>query len=320
MKVLILRFSSIGDIVLTTPVIRCLKEQLPEIEIHYCTKINFKSIVENNPYLSKIFYYTDNLSALTTDLKSEKYDLIIDLHNNLRTSILKLKLGIESKSFRKMNFEKWLLVKFKYDKMNNSHVVDRYLETVKHLGVHNDNKGLDYFIPNQDEVDINTIANHINTNYIAFAIGGQHNTKKLPLTKMLELCNNIKLPIIVLGGKEDEFIANEIINKSKNKSIYNACGKYNLNQSASILKQATKIITHDTGLMHIAAAFKKPIISIWGNTVPKLGFTPYQTPFKIIENNNLTCRPCSKIGYNACPKTHFKCMNELDLNNILEIL
>lgn len=316
MKVLIIRFSSIGDIVLTTPVVRCLKQQLPETEIHYCTKINFKSIIENNPNISKTFFYDKNISDLITLLQAEKYDLIIDLHNNLRSLIIKLKLGVESRSFSKMNFQKWLLVKFKIDKMNESHVVDRYMKTVAHLGVINDNKGLDYFIPQKDEVNINTFPEIFQQGYTAYAIGGQHDTKKLPLHKMIELCNTIKEPLVLLGGKEDYNIANQITDACIKTNIYNACGQYSLNQSASIIKQADKVISHDTGLMHIASAFKKNIVAIWGNTVPALGFAPYQTPFVSIQNNEISCRPCSKLGFKNCPKGHFKCMNDLTFENV----
>lgn len=316
MKILILRFSSIGDIVLTSPVVRCLKTQLPNIEIHYCTKPNFKSLVEHNHYISKVFYYNNNLSALVSELQKEKYDLIIDLHNNLRTLILKLRLGIESRSFRKMNFEKWLLVKLKINKMNHSHVVDRYMETIENLGVVNDNEGLDYFIPIQDEIEIKSFPSQFSAGFVAYTIGGQHYTKKLPLPKMIELCRQITEPLVLLGGKEDIENANAIIESCKSSNIYNACGLFNLNQSASIIKQATKVISHDTGLMHIAAAFKKPIISIWGNTVPSFGFTPYQTSFQVIENEKLNCRPCSKLGFSACPKGHFSCMNDFDFTKL----
>jgi heptosyltransferase-2 len=316
MKVLIIRFSSIGDIVLTTPVLRCLKQQLPETEIHYCTKINFKSIIENNPNISKTFFYDKNISDLITLLQAEKYDLIIDLHNNLRTLIIKLRLGVESRSFSKMNFQKWLLVKFKINKMNESHVVDRYMKTVAHLDVINDNKGLDYFIPQKDEVNINTFPEIFQHGYTAYAIGGQHDTKKLPLHKMIELCDTIKEPLVLLGGKEDYKIANQIIDACIKTNIHNACGQYSLNQSASIIKQADKVISHDTGLMHIASAFKKNIVAIWGNTVPALGFAPYQTPFVSIQNNEISCRPCSKLGFKNCPKGHFKCMNDLTFENV----
>jgi len=305
-KFLIIRFSSIGDIVLTTPVVRCLKTQISDAEVHFVTKKQFKGLVENNPYIDKYFLLEKSLNDLLTDLKSENYDYVIDLHNNLRTSIIKLRLGVKAFSFDKLNWQKWLLVNLKINKLPNIHIVDRYLATLNDFGVVNDNKGLDYFIP--------TITNPLNlepNSYVAFAIGGQHNTKKLPNHKIIELCSKINKTVVLLGGKEDETNGQEIADKVGEKVI-NYCGKCNLNQSAEIVRQSEYIITHDTGMMHIAAALKKKVISIWGNTVPEFGMYPYQTEYKVIENKELSCRPCSKIGYKKCPKGHFKCMEDLD--------
>lgn len=311
-KFLILRFSSIGDIVLTTPVIRCLKQQYAEAEIHYATKKQYKGILENNPYIDKLHLLETSDNQLIKQLKAERFDYIIDLHNNLRTFRIKLLLGIKSFSFNKLNFEKWLLVNLKINRLPQKHIVDRYLETLQSFGIVNDNEGLDYFIPKGDVVDINSFGLE-EKNYISFAIGGQHNTKKLPTDKIIEICEKQTKKVILLGGKEDEKAGDEIADKLGNH-VVNACGKFNLNQSASIVEQSALLITHDTGLMHIGAALKQKIISIWGNTVPEFGMYPYKTEFRIIENKNLDCRPCSKIGYKKCPKGHFKCMKELDVS------
>lgn len=306
-KFLILRFSSIGDIVLTTPVTRCIKKQYPNAEVHYATKQSFKVLVENNPYIDQYHLLGKSLNEFIATLKAENFDYIIDLHNNLRTSIIKFRLSsAKSFSFDKLNFKKWLLVNLKINQMPDVHIVDRYLKTTESLGVINDNQGLDYFIPAKDIVQINEP-------YIAFAIGGQHATKKLPTTRIIEICQKLSGTIMLLGGKEDATAAEEI-EKAVGVNIINACGKYNLNQSASLVQQSAYLITHDTGLMHIASALKKKVISIWGNTVPEFGMYPYLTEFKIIENKNLSCRPCSKIGYSKCPKGHFKCMSELNLD------
>ncbi|MFY7912024.1 MAG: glycosyltransferase family 9 protein [Emticicia sp.] len=305
-KFLILRFSSIGDIVLTTPVVRCIKLQYPEAEVHFATKKQFKVLVENNPYIDKYHLLEKSLNPFVKALQSEDYDYVIDLHNNLRTSIIKFRLSKKSFSFDKLNFKKWLLVNLKIHQMPNIHIVDRYLKTVESLGIKNDMRGLDYFIPEKDKVQINE-------SYIAFAIGGQHATKKLPTSRIIEICQKLNSKIMLLGGKEDSSAAEEI-EKAVGEKIINACGKYNLNQSASLVQQAEYLITHDTGLMHIASALKKKIVSIWGNTVPEFGMYPYLTEFKIIENKELSCRPCSKIGYSKCPKGHFKCMNDLNLD------
>jgi ADP-heptose:LPS heptosyltransferase len=310
-KFLILRFSSIGDIVLTTPVVRCLKLQYPNSEVHFATKTKFKVLVENNPFIDKYYLLEESLNSFIKTLQSEKYDYIIDLHNNLRTTIIKIGL-YEAKtfSFDKLNFQKWLLVNLKVNKMPKIHIVDRYLKTVKTFGIKNDNQGLDYFIPEKDIVNL-----ELKENFVAYAIGGQHFTKKLPISKIIEICQKTNSKIILLGGKEDAEIG-EKVKLTLGDKIINTCGKYNLNQSASIINQAEYVISHDTGLMHIAAALKKRVISIWGNTVPEFGMYPYITEYKIIENKNISCRPCSKIGYDKCPKSHFKCMNELDFSNI----
>lgn len=327
-KILVIRFSSIGDIVLTTPVVRALKIQKEHTAVHYCTKKAFLPVISENPYIDKIHVLEDNLNDLIAVLKDEKFDYIIDLHNNLRTSIIKLRLGVKAYSFDKLNYEKWLMVNLKVNRLPNRHIVDRYMDTVAPLGVKTDSMGLDYFIPEKDIVPMEDLPETHKESYIAYVIGAQHATKKLPVNRMIELCDKINKPIILIGGKQDRPTA-EIIEQffkesdvsmpyeesltamNKKAKIFNACGLFNLNQSASLVKQARAVFSHDTGLMHIAAAFKKDIYSIWGNTIPGFGMYPYRTKFIVLENNRLSCRPCSKIGYSKCPKGHFKCMKDI---------
>ncbi|MDB5013937.1 MAG: glycosyl transferase family protein [Daejeonella sp.] len=314
LKILIIRFSSIGDIVLTTPVIRCIKTQLNDVEVHYLTKKNFKTVLEHNPNIDKLHLLEKNLSETVNVLKAEKFDYVIDLHHNLRTLIIKTKLGVKSSSFDKLNWQKWLLVNLKVNKMPNVHIVDRYLETVKFLGVSNDKKGLDYFLA--DDYSLSDLLPVSHQKFIGLVIGAQHATKRLPTNKLIELCEDLNKPIVLLGGKED-FDRGEQIAKSNNH-VFNGCGKFSLDQSAFLVKMATSIISHDTGLMHIAAAFNKPIISIWGNTAPEFGMFPYQVDKStIVEVNGLPCRPCSKIGYQKCPRGHFKCMNDINVRDII---
>lgn len=319
MKVLIIRFSSIGDIVLTTPVIRCLKQQL-NCELHFLTKKNYSGILVPNPYLDKIYTLDRSLSQILPQLKAEKYDYIIDLHNNLRTRRVKWALQAKSYSFDKLNFEKWLLVNFKINRLPDIHIVDRYLATTQALGIENDGQGLDYFIPSDMKIDINQIIGS-NEPYIAFAIGAAHTTKQLPQEKIIEICQSIQAPIVLLGGPAEAEVG-EAIAKASGSHIFNTCGKLKLHQSASVVRQAAKVITHDTGMMHIAAAFQKEIISIWGNTVPAFGMTPYygtsQNKNHTIEVQDLACRPCSKIGHAACPKGHFNCMQQINAGEVVK--
>ena len=328
MKVLILRFSSIGDIVLTTPVVRTLKTQLDHAQIHYATKIQYQDILAANPYIDKLHLLNESLTDLIQELKREKFDFIVDLHHNLRTFRIKSVLEAKSFSYDKLNIEKWLMVNLKINKLPNIHIVDRYMETVQSLGIKMDALGLDYFIPEKDEVPGEWLPEEFQKEYVVYAIGAQHATKKLPLNRMIELCDRINRPLILMGGKEDfetgEGIAQffektpnnlrdeqTLLEMNKKTIIYNACGKFNINQSASIVKKSMCVFTHDTGMMHIAAAFKKEVFSIWGNTIPSFGMYPYRTRFTVLENNKLDCRPCSKIGFEKCPKGHFKCMNSI---------
>ena len=320
-KILVIRFSSIGDIVLTTPIIRCIKKQLAGAEVHYLTKKAFLSILQTNPNISKVYTIDSNVAEVISDLKKEKYDFIVDLHHNLRTMQVKRGLKIKASSFPKLNIEKWLMVNLKVNKLPGIHIVDRYFETLKSLNVKNDGAGLDYFIPKQDEVDINTLPQSHRKGYIGFVVGAKHYTKQLPEHKIISICKKISLPIVLLGGPEDVEKA-KYIEQALGDKVYNACGKYNLNQSASLIKQAKKIISHDTGLMHIASAFKKDIISVWGNTIPEFGMYPYKPGegSHIMEVKGLSCRPCSKLGFKACPKKHFKCMEQINEEQIISHL
>lgn len=324
MKFLIIRFSSIGDIVLTTPVVRCLKKQVLTAEVHYLTKQAFRPIVESNPYIDKVHVLQDDLDSLVTTLQQEDYDYVIDLHHNLRTLKVKKALGKPSFSFNKLNIQKWLYTGLKINRLPNIHIVDRYLATLQSFGVQHDGGGLDYFIPEKDKVKESDIPAAHHAGYIGIVIGAAHNTKKYPLHKLQDLCRSIEHPIILLGGKEDTAEGDAIAAVDPFK-VYNACGKFSIHESADLVRRAKVIITNDTGLMHIAAAFKKPIISLWGNTVPEFGMYPYYgkgavQPFDIMEVRGLSCRPCSKIGYKKCPRGHFKCMERITSESITDKL
>jgi ADP-heptose:LPS heptosyltransferase len=337
-KFLIVRFSSIGDIVLTTPVVRCLKQQVAGAEVHYLTKKNFAPVIEHNPFIDKKIYLEGALTELIPELKKVKYDFVIDLHHNLRSLYLKAQLGAKYFSFNKINFQKWLMVNFKVDRLLRVHIVDRYMETLKSFGVINDGKGLEYYISQEDGQAVQKLPVNFREKYIAFVIGAKHNTKQLPKEKILSICQKLNRPVVFLGGNEDyekgEWLIQEVVSKQQQSAavptatatatIFNACGKFSLNESAAIIKHADWIITHDTGLMHIAAAFKKKIVSVWGNTIPEFGMYPYYGDFQIenliSEVKNLSCRPCTKLGFEKCPKGHFKCMMDIDEGKILEII
>lgn len=326
MKFLIIRFSSIGDIVLTTPVVRCLKKQVANAEIHYLIKPQFKQVLESNPYIDKFHTLQDDWDKMIYELKEEKFDYIIDLHHNLRTLKVKNALKVPAYSFNKLNIEKFIFVKLKWNVMPKVHIIDRYMDTVKPFGVKNDGAGMDYFIPKEDEVPMNDIPASHQLGFIAIVIGASFYTKKLPVYKLQELCEKIDHPIILLGA-QDEFDEGEAIKSAAPGKVYNACGKFRLHESADLVRKSKLVIAHDTGLMHIAAALKKPVIAIWGSTTPSFGMVPYYgknylmrnaSPYNDVQVHKLWCRPCTKIGRNKCPQGHFKCMKNISIEEILE--
>lgn len=318
-KVLVIRFSSIGDIVLTTPVLRCLKKQ-SGVEIHYLTKSANLPLLQANPYIDKLFAIEKKVSEVLPTLRQERYDALIDLHKNWRSLQIRLALRVRTLTFDKLNWQKWLLVNFKINRLPQVHIVDRYLQAVAPFGVKNDGQGLDFFGETVGGTGPANPKDLSSLYYIAFAIGAKYQTKRLPTEKIIAICKNIHHPVVLLGGKE-EAVEGENIARQAGNHVLNFCGKLTLGESASVLSKAAVVISHDTGMMHVAAAFGKKILSVWGNTVPAFGMTPYfgdrpEQGSQVFEVKNLPCRPCSKIGFQRCPKGHFRCMNDIDTAKI----
>lgn len=323
-KILVIRFSSIGDIVLITPVFRCIKKQIPDAEVHFVTKSSYKIVTAHNHYIDKFFYLENDLAPVIENLKLEQYDYVVDLHNNTRSYRIKRALKKKSFSIKKLNVEKFLLTNLNINIMPDAHITKRSLDTVAPLGVIDDGLGLEYFIPAKDMVKEHDIPTSHSAGFISIVIGATYETKKLPVHKLQELCKKIDHPIMLMGGLEDS-VNGEMIASVDPVKIYNACGKFNLNESADLLRQSKLVVSHDTGLMHIAAALQKPIISIWGNTAPVFGMYPYfgtsmKQQYDVMEVNDISCRPCSKIGYHKCPMEHFKCMENQDISLIVSAI
>ncbi|MGC8751595.1 glycosyltransferase family 9 protein [Hydrotalea sp.] len=325
MKILVIRFSSIGDIVLTTPVFRCLKQQLSDVEIHFVSKIQFKAVTEANPYIDYFHYYEGNLSLLIKRLKPENFDYIIDLHKNFRSYKIRQALRTKVLSFKKLSWQKWLLTRFHINFMPGRHISLRCLDALAPLGVYDDGKGLDYFIPPHAVIKAGDLPVSHSAGYIAIVIGASYYTKKLPVEKLQQLCSLLNYPIVLVGGKEDAAIGALVADIDEIK-VYNACGKFSLHESADIVRQAHLVISHDTGLLYIACAFQKKVLAVWGGTSPALDVAPfYGTAFnhEQLENlahnyvvPNLSCQPCSNFGTRTCPKKHFHCMEWQDVTKI----
>ncbi len=319
-RILIIRFSSIGDIILTTPVIRCLKEQLEDVDVHFLTKKEFGDVLKGDPHIDRLHLLGRSIQQIIRELKKHSFDMVIDLHRNLRSYRVTQELNRPVKRFNKVNREKWLMVNFKVDRLPRLHVVDRYLKTVKSLGVVNDKKGLEYHIPRDEELTKEALPPGFEEGFIAFGIGGAHPTKCLPEEKIRKICDKLHKPVVFLGGEEDREKGERIRERTERRT-WNACGDLSINESASVVRMADHVISHDTAVMHIAAAFRKPVTSIWGNTIPEFGMYPYmpgdENKSTVVEVKTLSCRPCSKIGFEKCPKGHFQCMWEISEDEVV---
>jgi len=316
-KILIIRFSSIGDIVLTTPIIRALKTQLDgDVEVDFITKNINAAILDGNPYLNQIITIEKHVSEVAEELKRKRYDYLVDLHSNLRSRQVKRACKALSFTLDKRNVAKWVYVNTKKELLPIGHVVERSFHALIGLGIEDDGKGLDYFIPEKSKVDLSTLPEVVRNGYIAYAIGGKMKGKILPTEKIIALCKAIEKPIVLLGGPEDRATGDEVV-KACGKRVFNACGAFSLQQSASILQQSEKVITHDTCLMHIATALKKPVISIWLATTPQIGFAPWQPgEGSVMVEAECKKRPSSKLGNRGYRDG---CVFNVDVNRIAQL-
>lgn len=312
-KILIIRLSSIGDIVMCSPVIRSLRACHPQAEIHFLTKKAFIPLLKHNPHLNRVHGFAGDMKATVQELKAEGFDFILDLHRNIRSRIIKSRLGIPAATYSKHRLRTTAYLKFRIGSLPTSHVIERYGATLAKLGCQPDGGGMEFFLSETEEKAGREIlaAASFSEKPIAVVLGGGFATKQWPARHWIALLNRLNRPVVFLGGPSEQETEAEIAAGLQGVPFLLGCGKHPLLVSAALLQGCAYAIAHDTGFMHIAAALGLPVFSLWGNTVPELGFRPYLAEGAMIENKGIGCRPCSKLGYEKCPKGHFRCMNEL---------
>lgn len=312
-KLLVIRFSAIGDIVLTTPVLRALKTAFPDCELHWLAKEKFAHVLAHNPHISRIHAWTKETNQqVMSSLRNEQFDGVLDLQGSLRSRRIGWQLGRPYVTFDKRNLRKWWMVRTKRGSV--THVVERYAQVLAPFGVSLDDSGLDFPLP-EDAVAaarqavqafVSTLP-PVTQPPVAAVLGATHNTKKWPLAYHAELLNRLGLPVVLIGGPAERNDADTLLPQLQ-VPVLDAVAHHDLFGSAALLQQCQFVITNDTGMMHIAAALQVPLLSIWGNTVPGFGMTPYRAKYLTLETIGLPCRPCSKIGFARCPQGHFRCM------------
>jgi len=335
-KTVVFRLSSIGDIVLASALLRVLRAAAgPKARIDFVVKKEFADLVKFNHRLSVVHELDDSrgfpaLQEMRETLRAEAYDLVIDIHNNLRTIYLRNFCNTrEAVTVDKRLYERWQLVHLKRDIYTDRvHVADRYIETVREFGISNDGKGLELFIPDEIQFAVSGKIAKLRLNeferVIGVCPGAKHFTKRWQRDKFAEVCSRLareaRTKILVFGSEQDKgenaAIAAAINRAANGNSATDFSGDFSLLEVAAAMEFCDVVLTNDTGLMHIACARQRKVVAIFGSTVLQFGFGPYGTEAIVVENNSLACRPCSHIGRSECPKGHFKCMADIGVEEV----
>lgn len=305
-RILIIRLSSLGDILLTTPLVRSLKKKYPDILINFLLRKEYRDVYKFNPYINNL-YLLERDNRFPDELLNQKYNLVLDLQNNFRSVGIRKKVETEKvRVFNKKTFEKLLLVNFKINKLKNAEQIPvRYAASLEDFQL--DDEGLDLFTG-----DVNPLIKKNEKRYIGFAPGSRHFTKMWPEDYYISLGNKLffsGFTIVLFGGKDDKDLCERL--SQKIQGSINLSNDNDLLLTAVNIKECLAVVCNDSGLMHAACAVKVPVMALYGSTVKEFGFTPYRNRNLILENKTLTCRPCTHIGRESCPKKHFKCMLEL---------
>ncbi len=308
-KILIIRLSSLGDILLTTPLIRSLKKQMPDLTIDFVLKQQYSDLLKYNPNLSELYEYKttkQEKQKLFKDLKLRKYDLVLDLHNNFRSREITSAIKQNTVRFDKHTIDKFLLVKFKINRLKYAgQIPERYAGALGNFEL--DEEGTEIFIP----ASIKPVLQK-GRKIVGLAPGSRHFTKMWPkdyYIKLGQMLTEAGFDVVLFGGKSDLEICREISSNISNS--INLCNEDKILETAENMRLCSAVVCNDSGLMHAATSVKVPVLAFFGSTVKELGFAPYKSKNLILENNSLNCRPCSHIGRESCPKKHFKCMLQL---------
>lgn len=322
-KILVIRFSSLGDIVLTTPVYHNLKLSYPECKISVAVKEKFSDILEGNPYIDNLIVLKngESLFSLIKRIRSEDYDVFIDLHNKLRSFILRLFCGISKIIvYRKNTISKYLYIKNSIKgKFLTEHTIEKYLNVLQEIGVHPTIKSPEIFIDQNLNDFCEKYKIRPNDLLIGINPGSVWPTKRWLPERFAEVADWLTIhygaKIVMIGSNNDRDDIDKVLAATKHPHL-DLCGKTNLKELATLISRCAMLITNDSGPMHIAAALQVPLVAIFGSTTKELGFTPYSTNNRIVEVN-LPCRPCSSHGLKKCPKKHFQCMRDISSETVM---
>jgi heptosyltransferase-2 len=323
-KTLVLRLSSIGDVILATPFLRALKTAFPAASIDVAVKKEFASLLEHNPHVDRCIEVdtsagNEALHTLRSALREHRYDAVFDLHNNFRTRLLRRGVAPTVRVVRKRSIRRLLLVRWKINLLRDTPGISkRYQETCEGMGITVDAGPPEVFVP----VDVeNAVAARLReagvddaARVLALAPGARHFTKRWPAEHWAALVARLMLDegtkVLLLGGKEDRDAA-ETISRIAPARVVNLCGELSLLETAAALSRCAAACTNDSGLMHLATARGVPVVALFGSTVREFGFFPLGERNTVLEVEGLSCRPCTHIGRDRCPALHFRCLRDI---------
>ena len=303
-KILIIRLSSIGDVVLTSHLPRMINNKFAGkggAEVHLVTSSHIAPLFTNNPHISRVIRYrVDVKDDIKLAIDNDNYDIILDLQKNKISSYLLSNYNGDLRIIDKHRSEKLKMVYLKKFPKEVTHVAERYLNTCRDI-IEDDGKGLELYLKKEDSGKIT----------VGIAPEAYHNTKRWPKERYAELIDKLTTD----GYNVSIFGLNNSNLGNGNQNVTNYSGSLSLVETAKRINECDYFISNDTGLMHIASACQVPIVLIFGSSVKELGFTPYRIDYKLVEYD-IWCRPCSHIGRSFCPLGHFRCMNEISVEQV----
>lgn len=335
---LIIRFSSVGDIILTSPLIRTLRTRNPHCRIDFLVKEDHADLVRYNPHLSRTLLLPKGsglaeLRRIRTQVREARYDLILDMHDNLRSRFLTFGRSPVLR-YRKRRLARFVLIHAHHDIYRFAGgavpMHQRYIEPLAPYGIADDGAGPDVFLTTEIAASASAILASAGLPPAQQAVGvcpsARHATKMWDAERFASaaaaLAQERALPVILFGSQNEttrcEQIAERIHAHTPSALVINTAGRCTLLETAAAMDRCAVVLTNDTGLMHLAASRKRPLVAVFGPTVRQFGFFPQGTPNVVVEQPGLACRPCTGIGRASCPKKHFRCMSDIATPRVVE--
>jgi lipopolysaccharide heptosyltransferase II len=316
--ILIVRFSSMGDLLLTTPLLRAIRTRYPGCRITFVVREDHADTLRHNPRIDRLITWRRGspLRPLVRQLRSETFTHRLDLHGSLRSRLLRWLVGGKWSGYPKRRLRRWLLI-FSRRRLGGAlgHVADRFFEAARELGIHPDGGPPEFFVSAESErAAIDFIAAHgvgRDRGLVAIAPGAAHATKRWPVEhwEALVLRLRSRADVLILGGPAEAALGEHLATVG-GPTVVSAAGKFSLVGSAALLRRAKVLAVGDTGLLHLATAVGTPVVGLYGPGVAELGFFPYQAAATVLQRD-LKCRPCSKHGSAKCPLGHHHCLREI---------